>query len=193
MRALRTWALVFVSAAATRSSMAQAPPAPGHVSQEAFWSALRGLCGKAFAGRMVEGTAPGDAAMSGVRLVMHVRTCGEREIRIPFHAGEDRSRTWVVTRTAAGLRLKHDHRHQDGSPDRVTNYGGDTADAGGVQRQVFQADQETAALIPAAATNVWSLELRPGERFAYGLNREARRFRAEFDLSREVETPPAPW
>ena len=31
---------------------------------------------------------------------MHVRDCSERELRIPFHVGDDRSRTWVVTRTA---------------------------------------------------------------------------------------------
>src|SRR3712207_8407608 len=47
---------------------------------------------------------------AGKRLVMHVRDCSPNEVRIPFHVGEDRSRTWIVTRTAAGLRLKHDHR-----------------------------------------------------------------------------------
>ena len=55
---------------------------------------------------------------------MHVRECSEDAIRIPFHVGEDRSRTWVVTRTANGLRLKHDHRHEDGSEelyDRVND------------------------------------------------------------------------
>ena len=36
---------------------------------------------------------------------------------------------WDTT-TATGLRLKHDHRHEDGHPDKVTLYGGDTADAG---------------------------------------------------------------
>jgi len=167
--------------------VASAPP------QEAFWNALRGLCGRAYEGRMLEGTAPGDAAMAGVRLVMHVRGCGEDVIRIPFHVGEDRSRTWVVSRTPTGLRLKHDHRHADGMPDPVTNYGGDTREPGSGQRQAFPADAETAAIVPAAATNVWTLELRPGERFVYALSRESRRFRAEFDLSREVPPPPAPW
>jgi hypothetical protein len=39
--------------------------------------------------------------------------------------GSDRSRTWVFTKTAASVRLKQDHRHKDGSEDRVTQYGGD--------------------------------------------------------------------
>ncbi|MCL4821109.1 MAG: hypothetical protein KJ067_18390 [Vicinamibacteria bacterium] len=181
-----------VAAAATllaANAAAAEPPDP----QQRFWDALRGLCGQAFAGAMVEGTAAGDAAMAGQRMVMHVRSCREREIRVPFHVGEDRSRTWVVTRTETGLRLKHDHRHADGTPDAVTNYGGDAAAAGSEFVQEFPADAETATALPYAATNVWSLELRPGDRFVYGLRREGRRFRAVFDLSQPVPAPPPPW
>jgi hypothetical protein len=62
-------------------------------------------------------------------------------------------------------------------------------------RQEFAADAHTAALIPAAATNVWSIEVAPGSSFTYGLRREGtdRRFFVTFDLSRPVATPPAPW
>lgn len=171
-------------------SAASLPP-----EQEAFWSALRGLCGQAFAGKVVESTSATDAAFAGQTLVMHVRACGENEIRIPFHVGANRSRTWVITRTATGLRLKHDHRHEDGSEDKVTQYGGDTAAAGTVNRQDFPADAYTAELIPAARTNVWSFLLSPGKTFSYRLVREAegRRFRVEFDLTQPVAAPPAPW
>ena len=126
---------------------------------------------------------------------MHVRACGENEIRIPFHVGTNRSRTWIVTRSAGGLRLKHDHRHEDGSEDKITQYGGDTAAPGTAVRQDFPADAHTAALIPAAKTNIWTLVVEPGRIFAYGLRREAenRRFRVEFDLTRPVPAPPAPW
>jgi hypothetical protein len=55
-------------------------------------------------------------------------------------AAEDRSRTWVITRTATGLRLKHDYRHTDGTPDALTMYGGDTVGPGTAQRQSFPAD-----------------------------------------------------
>jgi hypothetical protein len=87
--------------------------------QEAFWSRLHSLCGQAFAGRVID-PQPQDATFAGEALVMQVRDCGEREIRIPFQVGANRSRTWVLTRTPEGLRLKHEHRHPDGSEDRVT-------------------------------------------------------------------------
>lgn len=163
--------------------------------QEAFWRNLKALCGQAFAGRMVEGSAAADATFGAQAMVMHVRACGEDEIRIPFHVGENRSRTWVLTRTATGLRLKHDHRHEDGSEDEVTQYGGDTLGPGTAERQDFPADAFTAGLIPAARTNIWTLQVVPGRLFGYGLRREeeGRRFRVEFDLTQPVPVPPAPW
>lgn len=163
-------------------------------TQVAFWTALQELCGQAFEGKVVEGS-PNDTVFTTNTLVMHVRECTEGEIKVPFHVGEDRSRTWVLTLTDTGLRLKHDHRLEDGSEDEVTQYGGDTAEPGTAERQEFPADEFTASLIPAAATNVWTVEVVPGERFAYALRREGtdRRFRVEFDLTRPVEAPPAPW
>jgi hypothetical protein len=161
---------------------------------EVFWDALNDLCDKAFAGRLTEG-GPNDSVLASSELRMHVRECSPDEIRIPFHVGSDRSRTWVVTRTAEGLRLKHDHRHEDGSEDSITQYGGDTRDAGTSRRQEFYADSLTATLIPAAITNVWTIEIHPDSMFAYALRREGtdRRVRAEFDLRREVDAPPPPW
>jgi hypothetical protein len=174
-----------------------APPAsvPAH-PQDAFFASLQQLCGNAYEGTVIERLPPGaDDPFTGQRLVMHVRQCAPGEIRIPFHVGEDRSRTWILTRTADGLRLKHDHRHEDGSEDEITQYGGDTSDPGTAMRQEFPADAHTAALIPAASTNVWTVEVVPGETFAYALRREGtdRRFRVEFDLTRTVPAPPAPW
>ena len=159
-----------------------------------FWSALTALCGRAYGGRVAESVPP-DTVMSRQALVMHVRECSADTIRIPFHVGENRSRTWVITRTASGLRLKHDHRHEDGAPDSVTQYGGDTRDAGTPTKQEFHADSLTASLIPAARTNIWTIEVEPGRLFVYALRREGsdRRFRAEFDLTTAVELPPAPW
>lgn len=163
---------------------------------DALWSALRPLCGQAFAGKLVEGTEPSDAEIGKQQLVMHVRQCGDGEIRIPFHVGANRSRTWVLTRTADGVRLKHDHRHEDGSEDRVTQYGGDTRTATPSRSLDFHADAFTANLIPAAATNIWTVAVdASGRTFTYGLRREAmgRRFRVEFDLTQPIATPAAPW
>lgn len=169
----------------------------------AFFTGLLALCGQAFEGRVVTDD-PADAAMAAQRLVMHVRECTDDEVRIPFHVGADRSRTWVLTRTATGLRLKHDHRHDDGRPDVLTMYGGGAAAPGSVVRQDFPADAASIALFqregrPASVANTWTLEHAPGRRFAYGLSRPAtagqpaRRFRVEFDLARPVPAPPAPW
>jgi hypothetical protein len=205
MRAVRTlgWiggiaiAAACAPSAAAPGTQAAAMPAAGAAlpqEQEQFWSRLQALCGQAFEGQVLQAPA-GDTTFAGHRLVMHVRECAEREIKIPFHVGEDRSRTWVVTRTADGLRLKHDHRHRDGSEDEVTQYGGDTAARGTPGRQEFPADAFTASLIPAAATNVWTVEVEPGREFVYALRREGtdRRFRIAFDLTRPVAPPPAPW
>lgn len=190
-------ALVSLAAAGCRTAAIPVPEAVPDTSvgpQDAYWNRLQALCGQAFRGRLTEGNAS-DSTFRRAELVMHVRQCGPAEIRIPFHADADRSRTWVLTRTAQGLRLKHDHRHADGKEDRITQYGGDTRDPGTAALQEFFADAHTASLIPAAASNVWSVEIVPGERFAYGLRREGtdRRFRVEFDLGTPIAPPPAPW
>jgi hypothetical protein len=175
-----------------------ATPGAGTHPQEQFFSRLTALCGRAFEGRIASPPVEADASFAGKRLVMHVRTCTGTEIRIPFRVGDDRSRTWVVTRTGSGLRLKHDHRHDDGSEDKLTQYGGDTASGGTAARQEFPADQHSKDLfvrenIPASIANVWAMEVHGSRMFAYELRRPGRFFRVEFDLSRPVAPPPPPW
>jgi hypothetical protein len=165
--------------------------------QQLFWSRLWALCGHSYAGRVVSAD-PADREMAASRLVMHVATCTPEAIRIAFHVGADRSRTWVIGRTAAGLRLKHDHRRRDGSEEVRSRYGGDTVRAGSARRQDFPADRFSRDLfirenIPASATNVWAIEIAPGRSFAYALDRRDRHFRIEFDLSRTVPAPPPGW
>ncbi len=186
--------LMILFAATALAGCATTQPQP---AADRFFASLSALCGKAFAGELVT-SDPADAAFAGQPLVMHVRQCSDRELRIPFHVGEDRSRTWVITRTGAGLRLKHDHRHADGSEDRLTQYGGDTRDAGTAVRQEFPADDFSKAMFirEARATsvaNVWAVEVVPGQAFVYDLRRPDRLFRVRFDLDREVPMPPAPW
>lgn len=173
--------------------------APASTPADAFFAALGSLCGQAYAGALVVADARDRETFAGTP-VAHVRECSEEEIRIPLHVGEDRSRTWIVSRVDGGLRLKHDHRHRDGSEDRLTQYGGDSLDAGAgtAKRQAFPADAESKALflqagLTASVDNIWALEVEPGERLAYELRRPDRHFRIEFDLSRAVEAPPAPW
>ena len=92
-----------------------------------FLASLTPYCGRAYVGRIVSPPVPADEAFAGKALIMHVASCTEDTVRIPFHVGDDHSRTWVLSRTAVGLRLKHDHRHADGTEDRVTQYGGDSS------------------------------------------------------------------
>lgn len=169
-----------------------APAAPA----DAFMARLASLCGKAFAGRVVT-TDPADAAFAGKKLVMHVAACEPGRVRVPFHVGEDRSRTWVLTRTVTGVRLKHDHRHEDGTSDKLTMYGGDTITVGTATRHEFPVDVESIALFRAqgterSVTNVWAMEVDE-TRFAYELRRPGRHFRVEFELTQPVPAPPLPW
>lgn len=182
------------SAALTACSM-EGASAPESTEPDTLFSALSDLCGQAFEGR-VDSEDPLDAGWVGQTLVMHVRECSDDEIRIPLHVGENRSRTWVVTRTEDGYRLKHDHRHEDGSEDVLTQYGGDssvvTASRIEFPADEFSRDLFVAEGIPDSAQNTWMMEIE-GETFIYGLDRPGRSFRAEFDLSEPVTAPPAPW
>jgi len=44
--------------------------------------------------------------------------CSDKEIRIPFRVGEDKSRTWILSLDDRGLLFRHDHRHADGTPEK---------------------------------------------------------------------------
>lgn len=162
--------------------------------QDEFWANIEALCGQAFAGEAVD--SPDDEGdFDGEEMIMHVRQCYDTEILIPLHVGDDHSRTWILTKGDDFIRLKHDHREEDGSEEEVSQYGGETADEGSATSQSFPADEFTAELIPAAASNVWTIEIDPDEAFRYILVREetGARFEFAFDLTETVDTPPAPW
>lgn len=181
-----------------------AVPHAGHSHEQSsaaqFFAAIAEHCGKAYSGRVIaDEPASEPDAFAESALVMHVRECGDEVIRIPFMVGDDRSRTWVLTLTDAGLRLKHDHRHEDGSEDDVTQYGGDSDELGTGGRQQFPVDAESIATfertgLAASVSNTWAMEIEPDTRFLYELSRPSGRlFQVEFDLSAPVDTPPAPW
>jgi hypothetical protein len=168
--------------------------------QGEFLAALGSHCGQSFAGRIIANEpAEADDAFAGKALVMHVRECGSDTMRIPFHVGDDHSRTWVLTRTDSGLRLKHDHRHEDGSEDLLTQYGGHSAAPGSARRQEFPVDRFSIDLFEAegrqvSTTNTWAIEIEPGQRYLYELSRPSGRlFQVEFDLTTPVPNPPTPW
>lgn len=198
-RLLPIASLAFVLAACTSSPTR---PAASSAPVDAFMANIAAHCGKAYEGRIIANepkpTTPD--AFEGRRLVMHVRGCESPATRleVPFHVGDDHSRTWILTRTASGLRLKHDHRHADGSPDDMTMYGGDTRDAGTATRQAFPVDAESIAMfkkggLNASVENTWAMEIHPTT-FVYELSRpNGRMFKVEFDLTQPVALPPTPW
>lgn len=157
-------------------------------AQEEFWANLAAHCGQAFEGRLVERPDPDRIFEGDEVMTVHFRGCGENRLALPFHVDDDRSRTWLLTRTTAGIDLRHDHRHEDGSPEPSTWYGAHTPGAGTANRQEFiRANDEE---VPSG----WAIEILPGERYTYGTIRDGQwNYRIDFDLSTPVSEPPAPW
>ncbi len=159
---------------------------------------LGALCGQSFAGSITSAEDPRDDGFAGRDLIMHVRECMDDEVRVPFHVGDNHSRTWLITRLEDGrLRLKHDHRMEDGSEDVLTQYGGETEAPPAGARAEFVVDTFSQELfvredIPESATNIWIMELTDTA-FYYRLTRENRFFEVTFDLTQPVDTPPTPW
>jgi hypothetical protein len=181
------------------SSVAAARPAPlvSIPSHDGFFDNIAAHCGKAYEGKVSVDNAAGPSSFAGKKLVMHVRRCNERELQVPFHVGDDASRTWIITKTGSGLSLNHDHRHEDGSDDKSTMYGGHTLDAGFANAQSFPADQYSKELfasqgIPQSMGNTWQMYIYP-KQFTYRLVREGREFRVDFDLTKPITPPSAPW
>lgn len=161
------------------------------LNQEAFYTGLILMCGQQFEGEVVE-SIESDKTWRESRIVMHIESCEGNEIRIPLSVGEDTSRTWVITREEGALTLKHDHRHEDGTPDEVTMYGGTTVAPGTPNRQEFPADQYSKDLfiengLDVSVDNTWVLEIFSGEKFSYRLQRPGRTFQIDFDLTKPVE------
>ncbi len=187
-----------LSALLLASAGAVARPAPlvSIPTHDAFFNAIAAHCGKAYRGKVTTDNA-GPSKFSTETLVMHVRRCSDSELQIPFHVGKDASRTWIISKTGSGLSLKHDHRKPDGSDDPSTMYGGHTLDAGFDTVQSFPADQYSKELfvkqgIPQSNGNTWQMYIYPNT-FSYRMVREGREFRVDFDLSKPVEAPSAPW
>ena len=159
-----------------------------------FWNHLENLCGLAYEGNVASAPA-NDTVFADKDLIMHVMKCNEHQIKIPFFVGDDLSRTWILTKYDDRIELKHDHRHHDGTPDKITMYGGSTSNQGSEFVQFFPADMETVSLLPAAAGNVWWIEIKPGESFTYNLRRLGtdRFFSVSFNLKSAIENNKKPW
>lgn len=158
-----------------------------------FLEQFQSLAGKYFEGEIVEGGKAGDG-FTGKKLLMQVMSYDDREVKIPFYVGEDKSRTWILSYSNNVLTLKHDHRQEGGTPDKITFYGGTASNEGSVHTQVFPADQETCQLIDYACQNVWWITM-DGTTYTYNLRRigSDRLFTVKFDLTKPVASDYKPW
>lgn len=187
--------LILCSIFASSVAFARQAPLVSIPTHDAFFSSIALHCGKAFEGKVVVDNQPSSAF--DAKLVMFVRKCGQSELQIPFYVGDNASRTWIVKKTGSGLSLKHDHRHKDGTDDPVTMYGGHTLDAGFDQIQSFPVDQYSKELfakhgLQQSISNTWQVYIY-SDRFSYRLVRKGREFRVDFDLTKPIAPPMAPW
>lgn len=153
---------------------------------DSFIDELSALCGQSFAGEIVSTDAVDDD-WRREDITVYFAECSNQEVRMPLAVGADTSRTWIVRRSAdGGYELRHQHLHEDGTPDALSNYGGYSDPANqGSRRQEFPASEDTKSLfdaegIPVSKDNVWAIELRE-DVLAYELRRPERFFRIEFD------------
>ena len=172
--------------------------APADLSAGAFLEKFAPYCGQAYQGQIVSDD-PEDEAWRSETVIAELETCTDENLRIPVYVGDDFSRTWLIGLNDDGrLALRHQHLHEDGTPDAITMYGGKSSGASDATRQVFPADRKTMDLfeaqdIPESKANIWAMEIDPdAQMLAYELKRPNRYFRIEFDLSKPVEAPARP-
>ncbi len=125
-------------------------------NEKKFFERISTLCGKKFAGEEVF-TAEGRESFAGEKMIIHFEKCTEDEIRIPFHIGDDKSRTWLLLVEDGELRFRHDHRDEDGDPEEITMYGGYSDKKGTEYSQFFPPDDYTLDLLERAPGHEWVL------------------------------------
>ena len=151
-------------------------------TRDQFMATLQSMCGQRFEGGLTYAIDPKNPYVGKTMSTEII--CTNTDVRMPVLVDEDRSRTWIFTRTPAGLDLRHDHRHSDGTPEAVTMYGGMANDAGSALSQSFLADTHTFKVFPGSETNVWTTSFSAdGTVLTYHLERHAKP-RIEFVLKR---------
>lgn len=189
---MRVWAIAGALTLALALAGCSTKPIAPSTPAATFFSSMTKLCSKSFAGKLAAGDAS-DADFAKADLRAHVRECSDTEIHIAFDVGEDKSRTWIISKVGEGLRLKHRHMLKDGTEDPVSQYGGDAQNAGSATRQEFPVDDFSKQMFVAegrsvSSTNVWAFDLKPGGSLTYELSRPNRLFRVEFDLTKPLLT-----
>lgn len=156
--------------------------------ERGFLDNLASLCGKSFAGEETY-MEEGRESWADKNFVMHVTVCEEDKVHIPFHLDDDHSRTWMFLIDEEGLRFRHDHRYEDGTPEEKTLYGGYADGKGTEFRQMFPIDQYSIELLDDhEEMRQWNVVLTEDmSTLAYELLYFGEVvFRAEFDLTKPI-------
>ncbi len=149
----------------------------------AFLNQLHALCGQSFSGEETF-IAEGRESWADKEFLMQVTVCEDGRVYIPFHLDDDTSRTWMFLVEDGKLRFRHDHRHEDGTPEDVTMYGGYATENGSAMQQDFPADAYTCELLPTACKALWRVSLSSSPKsLTYSLFDDGELlFAATFDL-----------
>jgi hypothetical protein len=162
-----------------------------------YWNTFQAHCGKAYEGSLTKAPEGDTMIVKKDKLIAHFRMCGPEEMKIAFHIFKqstqtwNRSRTWVLMKKGDQLELRHDHRHEDGTKDEFTWYGGSTEDDGDVVKQEYIYRDKT---FDDDIMRGWRLEIERDNRYTYGTIRNGEwNWRIDFDLSKEIQIPPNAW
>ncbi|TVR44265.1 MAG: hypothetical protein EA394_00355 [Bacteroidia bacterium] len=155
--------------------------------ERAFLNNIAQLCGQTFAGSETF-IAEGRESWAHKSFVMHVTLCEDDRVYVPFHLDDDHSRTWMFLVEDGRLRFRHDHRHEDGTPEEVTMYGGYADGNGTSLLQSFPADDYTCEMLPTACNAVWRVFLSDDfSTFSYQLlYGDELLFEGAFDISKNI-------
>jgi len=157
-------------------------------THEEFVKNLATLCGKSFNGEQAYRSHHGES-WADRKMIMHVTVCEDDRVYIPFHIDDDHSRTWMFVAEDGKLRFKHQHLHEDGTPEEGSMYGGYANDKGTAFVQHFPADEYTGQVIDGGAGNVWIVSIAEDlSWFSYRLDRGGeKRLEIRFDLTNPIE------
>jgi hypothetical protein len=182
-------ALAFSCTTSTQKGKKEEQPGLSVIeNQKAFLRNLATLCGNSFGGKEVF-TKEGRTSWAEKKFVMHVTICDDEKVYIPFHLDNDHSRTWMFLMEEKGLRFRHDHRHEDGTPEKQTLYGGYADSTGTAFVQSFPWDDYTKELLADGKERKWKVFLSEElKTFTYELYYAGEMvFAAEFDLTKPIE------
>jgi hypothetical protein len=157
--------------------------------QVEFFNHFKNFEGKKFVGKEVF-VAEGVSSWANLELVMDVRECLDTIVYVPFRVGDNTSRTWmVIMEGGERLRFRHDHRHEDGSPEDLTMYGGYGTDMGTGFKQIFPADEFTCNMLDRICDNEWMVEFSEDlSTYSYSLRKAGRLIiQVDFDLTNPLD------